>query len=401
MGLMDQRYDVIVVGAGPIGSYTASQLAQAGFKVALLEQNEQAGEKVVCAGIIGVEAFRRFRLPQKAVLSPVTSLTFHSPGGLSLRYAPEKPFACLTDRSLLEEEMLRQAREAGTDIHLGKKVHQIKVRDDLVEVKINGRHTPDSQVKTELQTVQAQVIILATGVDYQFHSGLGLGYPTFFLQGAQTEVRSIEGGKVEIHLGNHLPPGSFAWIIPSSNQHSRIGLLSPGNARATLKRFLKEHLDGLFSPESDPILQRRTAQGFVGRIASHRVLAVGEAAGQIKATSGGGVFYGLLGSRILVQVLKDAFKRSNFTEKGLADYRKLCQKEIGREVKMGLYIRTIWKRLKDRDIDRVFRLIQRSVGETVQETLDFEYHSSTITRGLRLLQAHLPALLRSHSIPSP
>ena len=132
----------------------------------------------------------------------------------------------------------------------------------------------------------------------------------------------------------------------------------------------------------------------MGKIVSRRVLAVGEAAGQVKTTSGGGIFYGLICSQILTQVLKEAWEKKNLTEKRFLSYQKLCQAKIGRELKMGLHIKRIWKRLKDKDIDRLFRVIQKSLGEVIKDPVDFEYHSSSIALGLNLLKTHLPQLLR-------
>lgn len=382
---MSPRYDLAVVGGGPIGSYTAYQLAQAGFRVALFEKNEQAGQEAVCAGIIGLEAFQRFHLPRETIVSEIKSIAFYSPKGLCVRYAPEKPFAYLTDRPLFDQKIMDYAREAKVDIYLGREVEKVQVRKDYVELKVNPSFfSPE---------IKAQVVILATGANYQLHSSLGLSSPSFLSCGAQTKVKVKEVGEVEVHLGNHLPAGSFAWIIPYRHQYSRIGVLVEDKAKENLERLIQEHFSERLLDNHPEIRQRRTTQGFVGKIVSQRALAVGEAAGQVKTTSGGGIFYGLICSQILTQVLKEAWEKKNLDEKGLLNYQKLCRAKIGRELKMGLHIKRIWKRLKDKDIDRFFRVIQKSLGEVIKDPVDFEYHSSSMALGLSLLQTHLPTFL--------
>ena len=62
------RCDVVVIGAGPTGCYSACELARAGYDVLLLEEHEQVGEPQHCTGVIGLEAFEEFDLPRGAGL---------------------------------------------------------------------------------------------------------------------------------------------------------------------------------------------------------------------------------------------------------------------------------------------------------------------------------------------
>ena len=79
-------FDVAVIGAGPSGSMLSRLLADKGHSVALLEEHEQPGHPVNCSGIIGLEAFQRFDLPQLPIIREIDSFQFHSPGGSTLYY---------------------------------------------------------------------------------------------------------------------------------------------------------------------------------------------------------------------------------------------------------------------------------------------------------------------------
>ena len=81
-------HDVIIVGGGPVGSYTASLLAKKGFDTLVLESNPSVGHRVVCTGLISVEAFDRFHLPREAVINQIQNVTFFSPSGIRFSYRP-------------------------------------------------------------------------------------------------------------------------------------------------------------------------------------------------------------------------------------------------------------------------------------------------------------------------
>ncbi len=128
-------YDAIVVGAGPIGSYTAYQLAELGFEVALLEEDDEVGKDVICTGVIGTEAFERFNLPQRAIISEIKSITFFSPSLEAIDYTPSSTLAYVVDRELFDKEILQAAQRKGVDVHLGKQVRRINTYKDFVEVE--------------------------------------------------------------------------------------------------------------------------------------------------------------------------------------------------------------------------------------------------------------------------
>ena len=70
-----ETYDVLVIGAGPSGCTAARDLALAGWKVAVLEQNRKLGGPVNCSGVISIEAFER-----AVSACPETTFIAHAPG---------------------------------------------------------------------------------------------------------------------------------------------------------------------------------------------------------------------------------------------------------------------------------------------------------------------------------
>ncbi len=373
-------YDVLVVGGGPIGSYTAYQLADLGFEVILMEEDDEVGKNVICTGVISTEAFQRFNLPKRSIISKIKTMTFFSPSSVTIDYTSSSTLALVVDRGLFDRGILEQAKKKEVDVHLGEKVCQVNAHQDFVEIESGNE---DCRKK-----IRAKVVVLATGINYELHRNLGLGLPTGFIQGTQTEVE-VEGlSETEIYLGKRISPGAFAWALPLGNGWARMGVLAESKGVSYLKGFLKERFAGRVKQESPRIFQKRIACGAAKRSVKNRILAVGEAAGQVKTTTGGGIFYGLLCSEIAVNVLQEGFSKGDLSEKQLIQYDKLWKSKLGKELRMGIWMRKIMKKLTDKQIDKTFEFIRERVSVRVMlgRKIKFNFLTGVISLGLRLLR---------------
>jgi len=372
--------DVIVVGGGPVGSYTAYLLADSGLQVSLFEEDGEVGENVVCTGIIGKASFERLDLPRKTILSQIKSVVFFSPALIPLNLAFPNTIAYVVDRNAFDKELLRRAKGKGVDIKLGRRVEKLKVCKDFVEVETFGEDLPGKQ--------KAKVIVLATGNSYKLQKNVGLAGVYNFLHGAQIEVEMRGLTQTEIYLGNRISPGSFAWAVPIGDSRARMGILVKSKARFYLERFLEERHKRRLKERRSGILQRRVANGPARKNVKDRVMVVGEAAGQVKTTTGGGIAYGLLCSEIAAQVLKRAFGKGDLSERGLYEYEKIWKEKLEGELKMGCLARRFFEKLGDKYIDRIFGFLQKSKGimKVVQENFDFDYHSNLLSFGINLIR---------------
>jgi len=376
-------YDVIVVGGGPVGGYTACQLADQGFEVSLFEEDDEVGKDVICTGVIGTEAFKQFNLPRTAILSRIKSIIFFSPSFLTFDYTPSDAFAYVVDRHIFDSKILELAREKGVEVHLGRQVRRIKINENLAEVEIGNE---DSS-----QTVQTRILVLATGIKYQLHKSLGLRPPPAFLQGVQVETEVKDLSSTEIYLGSEVSPGSFAWVVPLNHQRARIGLLTEKRGTFYLNNFLKSRFKDRINEQDPKIFQKSIAHGPVQRSVSDRVLVVGEAAGQVKTTTGGGIYYGLLCSEIAAEVLKQSFHKGDLSFRQLVKYENLWRSKLGKELRVGKLARKIMGKLSDPQIEKVFKFLQKKakVKELMERKVKFDYHSDLISFGLKLLKGFI------------
>jgi len=370
---MKEIKDIIVIGAGPVGSYTAYQLAKAGIDVSVIEEHPIPGEPASCTGVIGTKAFDEFDLPKESILNKVKNIKFISPSGNEYLYEPEATQAFVVDRRMFDYKLMRQAQKKGAEYILGTRVSDINLMKNCVELDVKSAEG-EHKVKTK-------VAVIATGYNYKLTKKLGLGQPPRFLNGAQIETKAADIEQTEIYFGSHVAPGSFAWAVPLNNKQARIGLTTDNDAAFYLRRMLKSKyftkrvIDG----ENAKIILDNIALGTIPKSFLARILVVGEAAGQVKSTTNGGVLYGLCCSKIAAEVIKKAFKSSNFSEKLFSEYEKKWQRKYGLEIKIGYYFRKIVSELSDAQIDKLFEI---SKGPTVINTLkkksNFDMHKDLV-----------------------
>jgi flavin-dependent dehydrogenase len=117
--------------------------------------------------------------------------------------------------------------------------------------------------------------------------------------------------------------------------------------------------------------------GPISRTYANRVVAVGDAAGLVKPTTGGGIYYGLLSGAIAADVLGDALLGDRLGEQPLRRYETLWRRRLGREIKVGLAFRRIAARLNDESIDALIDLARvNGIVPLLQRNASFNWHSA-------------------------
>jgi geranylgeranyl reductase family protein len=375
-----KRADVIVIGAGPSGLRAAGRLAAAGLDVRVLEKKPRVGENIVCTGIVGREVFDGFGLGREAVVEELRTVRLVSPFATVLTYEHPRPFACVVDRDKFDTALAAAAGAAGAALVCGSRVDDLLVGEDGVDVTVRDA---DGAVSRQ----SAAVAVLATGVDYGLQKKAGLSAPREFLQGAQVEAPLPGRETTTLFFGRGVAPGAFAWSVPAGPGRARVGLLTSKEPKAYLLRLLdasfadvRGRLDGA------PVRTKPVAQGLLTGTFGDRVLAVGEAAGQTKTTTGGGIGYGLACADIAADVILKCFARASFGAAGLAEYESRWKGLLQKEILVGRRARRICARLSDGQVESLFHLAQTDgIVPIIREKADFDRHSGLIFALLRRL----------------
>ncbi len=375
---MNKKYDVAVIGGGPIGSYTAYQLADKGFSVCILDEKKVIGKDVICTGIISKEAFKRFDLPTEAVLAKIDCFNIISPGGQRLEYTHPDVFAYVVSREDFDKRLLRLAKRCGVNIFLNQQVRHIE------------KSSHHYSLICDKKKFQSKSVVLATGNKYQLQSSLGMGRPAHFLYGSQIELpTSMPKSTIEIHIGQNFAPGSFGWIAPLGNGFARIGVIVRMKGKKWLKRMLKKRVK-FSSKINSKIRLKPISYGTIRKSVKDKIIAVGEAAGQVKTTTGGGIFLGLLCSEIAVEKLNETLKNGN---NALEDYELTWRSILNSELEIGKELRKTANLLDDDTIENLFKFVKKNRlwVQLLLPRIDYDFHSNFLffcLQGFKPLLGH-------------
>jgi len=369
---MTNKSDILIVGGGPSGLSLARSLAAEGLDVRVLERKSGIGESVVCTGIVGKKVFEEFGLKSDSIVGEIREVRLVSPGGRSLPYRHSHSFASVVERYRFDRSLAEQAEDAGVRIALETKVLDIAPGGDRVRVVAKDRERGTVEY-------QARLAVIATGIHNGLQKKLGLGSAREYLYGVQMEVETDLAGATSIYFGKDVAPGGFAWVVPSAPGRARVGLVTSADAKTRFARLLEIlNWPGFDASDHEP-KYKAIAQGLVSRTFGDRVLVLGEAAGQVKTTTGGGIYFGLLCSRIAADAIRRALARGDYSTAGLASYEVEWRKLLRREIRIGEAARKILAGLSDGRLERLFDLARNDgMIPIVREKGNFDWHSDLI-----------------------
>ena len=389
--MTSEETQVLIVGAGPSGLIASREAAQRGADVLVLEEHMEIGRPCHCAGLLSLNGIRKLGVPIDGsfVQNKVRGALFFSPSGLSFTIERRNPVACAVDRVLFDKFLAGQAVKFGVEVRLGCRVHDAILKETGGLVR-SGGHTFRTEIIIDAEGVSSK-IVKAAGLESLDPAGL-LPALQFDLSGVD-----VEPDYVEIHVGRKIAPGFFAWVIPLGEDSARVGLGCRGmNPREALNRFVENR----FKDEDYECLAVRSglivASGPIKRTFRNRLLVVGDAAGQVKPTTGGGVILGGICAAIAGRVAAEAVKCGRFEEAFLSRYEQTWRGELGKEFKYMLWARRIFNALSDRAIDKIFELIiKEDLQRVISEEGDMDFQSSLLSELLsrrRILKLLLPFL---------
>jgi digeranylgeranylglycerophospholipid reductase len=332
---------VIIAGAGPAGLQAAIAAAEQGASVLVFDKKTEIGVPVRCGEFFpckeemldllpGSWDFAPlFEIPPDAIANTCGRLRIFSPRGKCWEF----PFkAYVLDRVALEQRMAREASELGAEIRLGCPVRVFR----------NDRHIKVGA--TERESVEGQVVIAADGFPsvvaasgglscdrYAFARNVAINYQ-YMMDGLD-----IESDVTEMYMGTSVAPGGYGWIIPKSSTTANIGVgvrttFKSGKWKTLLSHFVDEYsltADRLHAGRIQTMIADvLPIDGAVSTTYSDRVMLVGDAAGMVMPTNGGGIPTAMVSGRIAGQVAALHVKKNE----PLSSYEARWKKVFGREL---------------------------------------------------------------------
>jgi geranylgeranyl reductase family protein len=372
---MRAMHDVAIIGGGPAGLSAGARLAAAGFHTILLEEHPAVGEPVHCTGVLAAEAFDEFNLSRRSVLNDLRTARFWSPAGNQVSYSSGRVEAVVVDRRAFDQELFAAAKKVGVDVQEGARATNLKVERDSVSVT------------TATGDVRARVAILACGANYSLHRQVGLGMPRMFMHTAQSELPARYLGDVELHFGSAIAPKGFGWVVPvvrGTRHCARVGVMCDGDAPRFFQRVAERVGDRWGIDQMPRPRQKILPLAPLSRTYADRLIAVGDAAGLVKPTTGGGIYYSLVSAALAADVLTDALRRDDLSARTLAPYERRWRERLSAEFQAQLKLRLVAHRMSDADIEALFELARTDgVMPIVRRTATFNRHRQLIVELLK------------------
>ncbi len=260
-----------MVGAGPAGSIAAISALRNGYDVVLSEEHPVAGIPENCSGLLsadGLESLRSFADYRKCIINPVHGADIYFLDE-KLAVRRELPVGYVCSRAALDQELAVRAEAEGATVNYGE-----RIRDRFHATNVIGADGPLSSVARHFsfKKIERYAATLRALVDF----------------------RCEDHSLVEAFLSNSRFPGFFAWVIPHSEYTAEfgVGVELPNSVERAWCNLLKlKGLEHAARPKGAVIpLETRPCTGM--RIGKLNVLLTGDAAGQVKSTTGGGVVFG-------------------------------------------------------------------------------------------------------------
>ncbi|MBS3068525.1 NAD(P)/FAD-dependent oxidoreductase [Candidatus Micrarchaeota archaeon] len=264
-------FDLHVIGAGPTGSVAALAAARKGQKVLMSEEHLRAGEPMHCSGLFsksGLESLKDFFDYRKLIRNDIYGAIIDF-SGEQIEIKTKNPIAYVCDRAALDATVAANAEKEGVKVEYGK-----RITNNYAAQNIIGADGPFSQVATNFAFPKISQYVSTVQ--------------------AYIKYKSETPKQVEVFLSNEKFPEFFAWIIPHDEELAEfgVGVALPNNVGKAWRTLLRmkgidyaSQVKGAVIPIS---VRKKTAK----RIGKRNVLLVGDAAGQTKATTGGGVIIG-------------------------------------------------------------------------------------------------------------
>jgi digeranylgeranylglycerophospholipid reductase len=372
-------FDTVIIGGGPAGSRTAYLLAEKGYRVAVLEKHSEIGHKPCCTGIVSRECAQYYDIPTSVIFRSPNRAKIFSPSGAFVEVSRPEPQASILNRPEFDRFLAAKSRVKGAEYYLNCRVEDVFITADCVKI--------DALEKGRARRFEAKSVILSVGFGSALAKKMGFN-PGHCVGAAQAEVDTNGLEEVEVYFDQDLAPGFFAWLVPTLPGKGLAGLLtrkSPsGHLRAWLGRLEKR---GKLVPGRTPILHHGGIPiRPISRTYRDRLLVVGDAAGQVKPTTGGGIYFGMLCADAAARTLDEALTVGDFSARKLSLYERGWRTQIGHELNIEYFARRIYERLNNTQLDGLIARLNSSgtAGSLIESgDFSFDWHGKLMIKALK------------------
>lgn len=278
---------VVVVGAGPAGSMAAKELASQGHEVFVFEEHPVVGRPIACTGIV-TKALFDFVKKDNYIINELNGVSVVSPKGESVRIPLHEYVIC---REKFDTFMMREAVNHGAVYFTNYKFVSLKESESTALFEHKGK----------TKEIKYDILVGADGPFSAVGRLSGLSKDRKYYVGSQATVEGdFDPNLFYTFFGSEAAPGFFAWAVPESKNKARVGVAT--------KKFVGKYFDVLRQRFNGKIVERQAGPipiyDGAKNVQKNNIFLVGDAAGFVKNTTGGGIITGIWSAKVLAESIR-------------------------------------------------------------------------------------------------
>ncbi len=314
-----ERWDAIIVGAGPAGCAAAYDLVEAGRRVALLDRTEFPRHKA-CAGGLTRKTLRALRYSVAPVTREIVSaIVVEGQKGEAATLKSRNPVCAMTVRRDLDEYCLGKTRAAGAEFFRIAAIEGIEADADGVVVRTAGRE------------FRGRFAIGADGVHSRVRQMLYGDAPTWMRRGfaLEAEVRNCADGKADLIFDLAAVRQGYAWIFPKGD-HLNVGLYSESSA----ERLDRERMLSWVRQRFGDVRAENVTGQYLGFGAENappperRIFLVGDAGGFADALTGEGIYGAIASGQAAAAAIDAELKDGTPADRAFAERTAALRRDL-------------------------------------------------------------------------
>ena len=365
--IMNNKFDVIVIGCGPAGAQAAKNISKNGKSVLVLDHRKEIGNKL-CTGIVGSELINHYPEAKNFIYYEANSAKIFNDSNHIIDVKKDETQALVIDRIKFIQSIIQEAVDYGSILIKERLVTSVKIDEEGAHIK--------SRFNGKVENYFSKLLIVASGFNSKIAKSLGFNLSNNYIYGYQTKISNLNLKEVNVFTGGSLPKGHFGWLVPTSKNKGLCGILG----KSKLKNNGKDFLEEMQSNYNFNVEEKTKVWGIpiqpVKKNYSERCLLIGDVAGQVKPTTGGGIYYAMKSSDIASEIVIDALNNNIFSEKKLSIYSKKWNQIFKNELRIGLFARQFYESLSNNDIVKILNHVKDS--ELISSDINFDWHSKII-----------------------
>ncbi len=356
-------YDVIVGGGSVSGLLAAREISSNGYRVLILEEDHEIGTPEHCGGVVSQKGLEKLGIiPRIKTIDNYIKSAIIKTKNSSFKINSENQHIIVIDRRSFDKELAFQAQSNGAEINTKSSITSVDYSNGIYNIKISSG-----------KIFKSTFFVEARGVSHFIKNGYRDIIPS-----GQYEIYApwIQKDTIEVEFDAELYPGFFAWIVPTGEGQGKVGVAGRRiNTGLTLEKFLEKK----GKPYS--IIRKIYAplwiNGYIKPFNVERNVAVGDAAGQTKPTTAGGIYSGGMGGIYAGRSISKSLQNGNDCS-FLKEYQSNWVNSFGKEFDRQVLFRKILERLDNKSLDKLFSNISRSDIEKISLTGDFDFHAAAL-----------------------